>query len=67
MKKTEFIVLLIINVILILFEMNTIDACVIYLKTTQYYHEVFIMVKYMCLTGIVLSMFNIVRLIIRRK
>lgn len=67
MGRIEVVVIVIINVILILFEINTLEFCVDYLKTSSYYREVFVLLKSMCLTGIVLSMFVIVKLIIRRK
>lgn len=67
MKKIEFIMIMIINVILILFEINILEACVAYLKISPYYKEVFCLLKSMCLSGIVLSVFTISKLILRRK
>lgn len=67
MKKIEFIMIMIINVILILFESNILEACIAYLKISSYYREVFVMLKSMCLSGIVLSVFTIAKLILRRR
>lgn len=67
MRRIEMFIIIVINVILILFEIGTLEACVGYLKSASYYREVFVLLKSMCLTGIVLSMFVIVKLIIRRK